>query len=58
MIASSSKFYGKIWAEFCLNTGKRFFLEVLFYLQQKERSSPFEEVACFYVTITGNFERF
>ena len=26
MIAPSSKFYGKTWVGFCLNTGKRFFL--------------------------------
>ena len=28
MVAPFSKFYGKIWVDFCLNTGKRFFLEV------------------------------
>ena len=26
--APLSKFYGKIWVGFCLNTGKRFFLEM------------------------------
>ena len=31
-----SNFYGKIWVGFCLNTGKRFVLEVSFYSQQKE----------------------
>ena len=31
-----SKFYGKIWVGPCLNTGKRFFLEVSFSNQQKE----------------------
>ena len=36
MVTSSSKFYGKIWVGFCLNTGKRFFLEVSFQSQQKE----------------------
>ena len=30
MVAPSSKFYGKIWVGFCLNTGKHFFLEVSF----------------------------
>ena len=30
MTAPFSKFYGKICAGFCLNTGKGFFLEVLF----------------------------
>ena len=30
MIAPFSKFYGKILADFCLNIGKRFFLEVSF----------------------------
>ena len=28
MIPTFSKFYGKIWVCFCLNTGKRIFLEV------------------------------
>ena len=28
MVAPFSKFYGKIWAGFCLNAGKCFFLEV------------------------------
>ena len=28
--ASFSKFYGKMWDGFCLNTGKRFLLGVLF----------------------------
>ena len=36
MVAPFSKFYGKIWVSFCLNTGKHFFLEVLFSSQQKE----------------------
>ena len=36
MVAPFSKFYGKIWVSFCLNTGKRFFLEVSFSSQQKE----------------------
>ena len=36
MVASFSKFYGKIWVSFCVNTEKRFFLEVLFWSQQKE----------------------
>ena len=30
MVAPLSKFYGKIWVGFCLDTGKRFFLEVSF----------------------------
>ena len=33
---SFQQVYGKIWVSFCLNTGKRFFLEVLFSSQQKE----------------------
>ena len=28
--------YGKIWLRFCLDTGKRFFLETPFKRQQKE----------------------
>ena len=27
-VVSFNKFYGKIWVGFCLNTGKRLFLEV------------------------------
>ena len=30
LTAPSSKFYGKIWVGFCLNTGKHFFLEAAF----------------------------
>ena len=36
MVAPFSRFYGKIWVGFCLNTGKRFFIEVSFQSQQKE----------------------
>ena len=50
MVAPFSKFYNKIWVGFCLNTGKRFFVELS--LKANERAS-----ACFYVTISGNFER-
>ena len=63
--------YGKIWVSFCLSTGKHFFLEVSFSSQQKEskvllrngtryfqNSPPFERSACFYVTISENFEHF
>ena len=35
MTAPFSMFYGQICVSFCLNTGKRFFLEVLFSSQQK-----------------------
>ena len=38
MVAPFSKFYGKIWVSFYLNTGKRFFLEVSFLSQQKGSS--------------------
>ena len=34
--ASSSKRYSKTWDGFCLNTGKRLFVEVLFKSQQNE----------------------
>ena len=30
IVAPFSRFYGKIWVGFCLNTGRRFFLEVSF----------------------------
>ena len=70
MIAPFSKFYSKTWIGFCLNNGKRFFLEFSLYSQQKDHiflknstrdfqnSPPFDRWACFYVTITGNFEHF
>ena len=66
--------YGKMWVCFCLNTGKRFFAEVLFWIQQKEIRflektglGIFEieidrflrdRPACFYVTIAEEIERF
>ena len=28
MVAPFSMFYGKIWVSFCLNAGKKFFVEV------------------------------
>ena len=37
MVAPCSKFYGKTCHGFCLNTGKRFFLEVSFWRQQKKQ---------------------
>ena len=36
MVAPFANFYGKIWVGFCLNTGKRFVLEVSFQSQEKE----------------------
>ena len=36
MVAPFSKLYGKIWVGFSLNTGKRFFLEVSFQMQQRK----------------------
>ena len=69
MVAPFSKFYGKIWAGFCLNTEKRFFLEVSRSIKRTyvllkngtrefQNSPPFERSAYFYVIISGNFERF
>ena len=60
MVAAFSKFYGKIRVCFCLNTGKRFFIEVLLKTDTRDfqNSPPFNRSACFYVTIIGNFERF
>ena len=79
MTASLNKFYGKMWdgfclitakceMAFCLNTGKRFLVEV-FILKPIERLyvslkngtkdfeyiPPFKTSACFYVTINGDF---
>ena len=51
MIASYTlfnKFYGKMSLGFCLNKRKRFFLEVLFYNQQKD--------VWFYKTVSGIFK--
>ena len=67
MIAPFSKFYGKIWIDFCLNTGKRDFLLKAIERAQTllrngtrdfKNSPPLEKSACFYVTISGNFEHF
>ena len=33
---SFNNFYGKMWAGFCFNTSKRFYLEVLFYKQKED----------------------
>ena len=71
MVARSSKFYYKICLGFCLNTRKHFFFGG-FILKAIERaqillkngtsdfqnSPPLERLACFYVTISGNFQRF
>ena len=69
MPAPFSKFSGKICVSFCLNTGKRFFLEVLFSSQQKgflkngttkdfQNNPLLERWACFYVTISETFVHF
>ena len=70
MVAPFIKVYGKIWVGFCLNTGKRFFVEVSFESQQKaqallkndtrdfQNSLLFKRLARFYVTVSGNFDRF
>ena len=59
MVATFSKFYGKIWVGFGLNAGKQFFSEVSFLSQQKSRDSsngtrdfqkspPFDRFTCLY----------
>ena len=67
IVTPFSKFYGKIWVGFCLNTGKPFFLEVSIeraYVLLKngnrdfQNGLPFERSACIYVTITGNCGHF
>ena len=63
MVAPSSKFYGKMWVGFCLNTGKRLSKRFHFNANKKSigssKTSPqFERSACFYVTINENFKRF
>ena len=66
----SASFMAKIAFGFCLNTGKHIFLEVSFKTKRKSidsskkryrgfpNSPPFQRLACFYVTISVNFERF
>ena len=49
MVVPFSKFYCKIWVSFCLNTGKRFFLEFSFSSQQKEHMF-------FYKAVLGIFK--
>ena len=69
MVAPSSKFYGKIWVGFCLNTGKclRDFIltpteRAQVILKKSTRDfqnrSLFERSPCFFVTISENFKRF
>ena len=63
MVAPFSKFYDKIWVGFCLNTGKDNRKSISsFFLKNGtigfQNKPLFERSACFYVTITGNFERF
>ena len=69
MVAPFNNFYCKIWVGFCLNTGKRFVLEVLrprerAYILLKrstrdfQNSPPFERSACFYMTTNRNLECF
>ena len=70
MVAHSSKFYGKIWVGFCLNTENAFSERFHFESNRKgkvvlknstkdlQNSPPFEKLACFYMTITENFKRF
>ena len=66
----SASFMAKIAFGFCLNTGKHIFLEVSFKTKRKSidsskkryrgfpNSPPFQRLACFYVTMSVNFERF
>ena len=62
IVAPFSKFYGRIWVGFCLNTGNNFFLEVLRSTKNGTRDfqngHPFKRSTFFYLTISGNFERF
>ena len=70
MVALFSKFYANIWVGFCLSTRKHFSQRFHFKANRKSINSskkwyqkfskypPFERSACFYVTISGSFERF
>ena len=71
MVAPFRKFCSKIWVGFCLHIGKHFFLRG-FILKanrksigsSKKRYQEFKkqpsvwEISIFYMTISGNFERF
>ena len=51
----------QIWVGLRLNTGKRFFLGIGSSKKDTsdfQNSPPFERLTCFYVTISGIFERF
>ena len=64
MVAPFSRPYCKIWLCVCLNTEKPFFpterAQVLlkYGARDFQNSRPFKRLACFYVTISGNLERF
>ena len=70
MVAPFSKFYGNIWVGFCPSTRKLFSQRFHFKANRKRINSskkwyqkfskypPFERSACFYLTISGSFERF
>ena len=62
MVASFSKFYGKrktlFLRGFILNPTERAYILLKNLSRCFQNSSPFERLACFYVTICGNFERF
>ena len=70
MVAPLSKFHGKIWTSFCLNTGKSFLRGFIFKPTERaqillksgnrdfQNSLPFERSGCFYETISENFEHF
>ena len=63
MVAPFNHFYIKFWVGLCLNTGKHFVLErAQVFLKNSTRdfqnSPPFERLTWFYVTMTGNFDRF
>ena len=63
MVAPFSHFYIKFWVGLCLNKEKHFVLErAQVFLKNSTRdfqnSPPFERLTSFYVTMTGNFDRF
>ena len=59
-IVSFSNFYGKISVGFCHNTRKPFFSFKTNrnFTWNFQNGPPFQRLACFYTTITGNSVRF
>ena len=63
MVAPFSKFYGNIWIVFflrgfILKPTERAQVHIKIGARDFQNSPQFSRSACFYVTVSGNFERF